>query len=185
MNEQFGRIINYVLSHKVGLLQILGVVLLLVLVRFSVPSREAVGQATEDDRFLTSLQAVLADGRITGAFRYPTACLKCGQQNASLSSIDEPSDVVTLSPKDQDYFKTILREPTSFDQRYKIPGPFVADYGLVVEAPGGRALLLISSKTKRVRLVTREPEGIPLGTAAGRFPELYDRLTKLTGANER
>jgi hypothetical protein len=185
MNEQFGRVINYVLSQKVALLQILGVVLLLVLVRFSVPSREAVGQATEDDRFITSLRAVLADGRVTGAFRYPRACLKCGQQNASLSSIDEPSDVVTLSPKDQNYFRTVLREPASFDQRYKIAAPFVADYGLVLEGPGGRALLLISSRTKRVRLITREPEGIPLGTVTSPFPELYDRLTKLTGANER
>jgi hypothetical protein len=185
MNVQLRGIVSYVLSHKVVALQVLCAVLLLLFVRFTVLNRDAVGQATGDDPFLTSLQALLADGRITGAFRYPSACLKCGQQNASLSSVDVPSDVVTLSPKDQDYFKTVLREPASFDPRYKIAEPFVADYGLVLESPGGRALLLISTRTKRARLVTREPERIPLGNIAGPFAELYDRLAKLTGAIER
>jgi len=184
---EIGKIPDYVLSRKALLLQALGLGTAFLFIRFSVFSNSASGQADAEkrDRFFLALQGFLERGRIAGIFKFATACLKCGQRDTSLATLTDLPPIVPLSATHQEYFRRVLGSAASFDQSIKIAEPFVADFGFSLETREARALLLISTRTKRARLVTRDPEAIPLANIAGLFPQFSEQLELAVRTPER
>jgi len=181
------KITDSLLSRKALLLQALGLGTALLFLRFSVFGNSARGQADSEkgDRFFLALQRFLQHGRIAGVLKFPTACLKCGQRDTSLSTLTDLPPIVPLSATHKEYFRRVLGSAGSFDQSIKIAEPFLADFGFALETTDARALLLISTRTKRARLVTREPEGIPLANIAGLFPQFGEQLELAVRTMER
>jgi hypothetical protein len=133
--------------------------------------------------FLAAIELALAEAREISAFRFDAWCRICDDDKLTLLSFPNLPPTVPLGAEDRAYVIKALKTKPSGPIEPVRARRFISDFGLVLQGNNFKALLLVSSDSRSVRLITADAAQIPEANMDPFFPEFANRLREATAGN--